>query len=392
MEDLLCLTDVDFIADGDVHGLWRRLRADAPVAWTPESDGPGFWSVTRQVEGISVLRDWTSFSAARGSTIEGNRWVDDPAAGKTLPLMDPPRHTELRRVLQSYVAARQLSAVEAIAREQARALADRCSDLVEFDFAQEFANLLPLQVLFSFLDIPRSDWESLRGKVERTVAAGELDQTIADAEMLLYLDQLATARRLEPGDDMLSAIATLEVDGQMLSHEEVVLQFANIISGGLHTTRLVVSGGLLALLEHPAQWQLLCGAPSRLGGAAEEMIRWVSPALVFYRTATRDVVLHGCSIEEGERVAVWLPSLNRDASVFDVPDEFDVTRQPNRHVGFGVGAHMCLGAYLARLELRIAFDELLRSWGSVSLAAPPRRLRSLVLQGVESLRVRVTPR
>jgi cytochrome P450 len=280
--------------------------------------------------------------------------------------------------------------LEANVREYVRSLVLRCSELGRFDFVAEVASRLPVGVFFTMLDIPTADWERLFDIIIRAVSSCATERFVADAEMLLYLSELAAARRNRPGDDLLSIIATTKIDDHSLSIEEVILNFANVISAGIYTTRLATGGGLQVLLEHPQHWSLLRENQQLIPLAVEEIVRWTSPSLALYRTATKDVELGERRIRRDDRVAVWIPSLNRDERAFSSPDSFNVLRTPNRHFGFGVGAHACIGAAFARLELRVLFQELTTTWKEVVSAGEPRRIHSLVLHGIDSLPIDVT--
>lgn len=388
--DLMKLTDPSFLADGNPHDVWRRLRAEDPIAWTPETNGPGFWSLTRYGDGVVVFKDSATFSSARGTLLEGNRWEDDPAAGKMLALMDPPRHTQVRHNLTPFFTSQRISAIEANVCECVYTLARRCSELREFDFVGEIADRLSANTFFTMLGIPAGDWDSLFHSILGTVSSDESKRSVADVEMLVYLSELAASRRNRPGDDLLSALATMDVGGCRLSDEEVVLNFANVISAGVDTTRLAISAGFHALLQHPEQWQLLREDPSLVELAVEEMVRWASPTLALYRTATKDIKFGERRISRNDRLAVWLPSLNRDERVFTNADVFNINRDPNPHVGFGVGGHYCLGAVIARLELRVLVRELTKEWSAIEQGGEARRIHSLVLQGIDYLPVSVT--
>lgn len=384
------LVDPCFFADGDPHALWRELRTKGELSWTDEPDGPGFWSITRYCDGVRVFKDWESFSSAKGTTLEGNRWEDDPAGGSILALMDPPRHGDLRRALRPYFSARRLFELEQDARVHVRRQIERCTALGEFDFTKEIASYLPVHLSSRLMGISPMDWDRLFGLILSTLSADERERACADCELLGYLMELAEARRRQPGDDLLSAIVALP--HEVLTEEEVVLNFAHVISASVTTMRLTLGGALHALIERPNAWQCLSGDPQRLTLAAEELIRWVSPALVMLRTATRPAEFRGQQVRAGERIAVWLPSLNRDAEIFRDPDTLLIDRNPNRHVGFGSGIHACIGQGVARVGLRAFLVELLAAWRDVQLTAAPRRLRSLILHGIDSLPVRVAPR
>lgn len=385
------LANPDLYACGDPWTLWRTLRATQPIAWTRESAGPGFWSVVSYLHGSRVLRDWRAFSSEPGTTLEGDRWQDDPAAGRMLPLLDPPRHDLLRHALMPFFTPRRLAAVEADCTAFLALLLDRCSGQEQFDACEAIGTPLPMHVSFRMLGIPASDEESLRPVIRGTLSIDETERAWADAELLMYLAELMAERRRRPADDVLSALAAFELDGAHLSDEMALLTFTNLVSAGLTTTRLAINGGIHAFGEYPEQWQRLRADPSLASSAAEEVVRWTSPALAVTRTVREPVTLGGQELRPGERVAVWLPSLNRDESVFMDADIFRIDRSPNRHVGFGVGVHTCLGMALARIELKALLTALPRHWASIAPDGPAMRLRSLVLHGVDRLPVRIRP-
>jgi cytochrome P450 len=388
--ELLKLTDPAFFGEGNPHALWQQLRAEDPVAWTPEINGPGFWSVTRYEYGVHVFKDWATFSSARGTLLTGNRWEADPAAGKMLALMDPPRHPQIRRIMMNrFFTPRQVSTLESSTHELVRALVRRGSELGKFDFVEEISSRLPVSVFFTMMDIPTADWDSLFHIILRTVAPSEAEQQVANTELLLYFSELVAARRRRPGDDLVSLVATMEISDGRLSEEDAILNCVSLIAAGVDTTRLSAAGGLYALMQDTEQWRLLRGDPALIALAVDEMIRWTSPVLHLYRTATRDVELGERQIKQNDCVVVWIPSLNRDERMFSDPDSFLVSRNPNRHVGFGAGEHLCIGAALARLELRLLFRELAKQWKAVASMGEPKRLHSILVHGIDYLPVGV---
>ena len=214
---------------------------------------------------------------------------------------------------------------------------------------------------------------------------------MASAEMFMYANELALKRQSNPKDDLVSVLMEAEVDGEKLSVAEFNCFFLLLAVAGNETTRNTISGGMLALIEHPEQRARLMADRSLLDSAVEEIVRWVSPVMAFRRTATRDVVLAGRQIREGDSVCLWYGSANRDETMFEDPDRFDVGRTPNEHLGFGIGPHFCLGANLARLEIRIMFERLLERLPDIQLAGPVERLRSNFINGIKHMPVRFTP-
>lgn len=380
------LTDLDNFASGFPHELFARHRAEAPVYWheptenTP--DGEGFWSVATHAETLAVLRDSAAFSSVTGGSrpFGGTLIQDLSIAGQVLNMMDDPRHAEIRRLVSSGLTPRMIARVEDDLRSRTSALLDRLQPGVPFDFLVDIAAELPMQMICILMGIPESQRHWLFEAIEpsfdfggsRKASITRLSVEEASSRMYTFGMELIAAKRAAPTDDMLSVVAN--ADG--VSDIEVYLFFNLLFSAGAETTRNSVAGGLLALCDNPAQLTLLRSDLSLLPTAIEEMVRWTSPSPSKRRTATRDVVLGGCDIAAGDKVVVWEGSANRDPLVFDAADTFDVTRKPNPHLGFGQGLHYCLGANLARLELRVLFEELLTRFSSVSVVAPPEWTRS----------------
>jgi cytochrome P450 len=240
------------------------------------------------------------------------------------------------------------------------------------------------------MDIPSADWDEMFTTVLRTVSPSEAEQQLANTELLAYFSDLVAARRRRPGDDLVSVVATMEADGARLSEEDAVLNCVSLIAAGVDTTRLSAAGGFHALLENPDQWEMLRDDPSLMPLAVDEVLRWTSPVLHLYRTAAMDVELGGRQVGRGDTVVVWIPSLNRDERAFPDPEKFTVSRDPNKHVGFGVGKHLCIGAALARLELRVLFSELVKGWKRVASAGEARRLHSILVHGIDYLPISVS--
>jgi len=383
------LSQPDLYANGDPWAVWKALRANEPVSRTREEDGPGFWSVVTYAEGLEVLRDWRTYRSARGTTIEGDRWTDDPASGRMLPLLDPPVHDRLRRALAPVFAPQRLAAAQADCLAFLDGLLDRCCDQIRFDVSDAIGTPLPMHVSLRMLGVPEADDDFLRPIVRGTLSVDETERAAADAELLMYLAELIAARRRSPQADALSALMAIDLDGVPLSDEMALLTFTNLFSAGLTTTRLAINGAIHALCAHPDQWRLLRDRPDALSSAVEEVIRWTSPALAVARTVEVPTTLAGRTLAAQDRVAVWLPSLNRDERAFAEPDVFRVDRSPNRHIGFGVGVHTCLGMALARIELKALLAALPRRWSSLAASGPPTFLASLVLHGVDRLPIEI---
>ena len=387
-------TDLDNFADGFPHSLFEVHRREAPVYWhaatenTP--DGEGFWSVATYAETLAVLKDPVTYSSlSGGSRPYGGTLLQDLAiAGQVLNMMDDPGHSEIRRLVSSGLTPRMITRVEDDLRSRARRLLDSIVAGEAFDFVVEVAAELPMQMICILLGIPESErhwlFEAIEpsfdfgGSRKASITRPSIEE--AGSRMYNYGQELIASKRAAPTDDMLSVVANADV-----SDAEVYLFFNLLFSAGAETTRNSVAGGLLALAEHPDQLGALRSDLGLLPTAIEEMVRWTSPSPSKRRTATKPVSLGGHKISPGDKVLVWEGSANRDAAVFDAADSFDIERKPNPHLGFGQGVHYCLGANLARLELRVLFEELLGRFSSVQVVKPVEWTRSNRHTGIRHL-------
>jgi cytochrome P450 len=387
-------TDLDNFADGFPHDLFAVHRREAPVYWhsatenTP--DGEGFWSVATYAETLAVLKDPVTYSSVSGGSRRyGGTLLQDLAiAGQVLNMMDDPRHSQIRSLVSSGLTPRMIARVEDDLRSRARRLLDSIAAGEAFDFVVEVAAELPMQMICILLGIPESERHWLFEAIEpsfdfggsRKASITRLSIEEAGSRMYNYGKELIASKRASPTDDMLSVVANADVNDA-----EVYLFFNLLFSAGAETTRNSVAGGLLALAEHPDQLAPLRSDLEQLPTAVEEMVRWTSPSPSKRRTATHPVSLGGHHISAGQKVLVWEGSANRDGAVFEDADSFDLTRKPNPHLGFGQGVHYCLGANLARLELRVLFEELLGRFSSVQVVKPVEWTRSNRHTGIRHL-------
>lgn len=396
-------TDLDNFADGFPHELFALHRRVAPVFWheptahTP--DGDGFWSVATHAETLEVLRDAQTYSSVTGGSrpFGGTVLQDLPIAGQLLNMMDDPRHAQVRRLVSSGLTPRMIRRVETDLRRRARVLLDAVEPGVAFDFLVDIAAELPMQMICILLGVPEADRHWLFEAIEpsfdfrgsRAAVVSRLSIEDAGNRVYTFGRELIAAKRADPADDMLSVVAN-STDPE-LSDLEVYLFFQLLFSAGAETTRNAIAGGLLALSQHPGQYRLLREDFGLLPTAIEEILRWTSPAPSKRRTATRGAVLGGQTIQAGQKVLVWEGSANRDPAAFDRAGQFDITRKPNPHIGFGHGAHFCLGAHLARLELRVLYEELLGRFGDVAVVAPVEWTRSNRHTGMRHMMVELRP-
>lgn len=380
---------------------FRTMRDEAPVAWVEEPDGPGFWAVTRHADVAMVSRENTLYSSEVGGTMIRDA---DPASlfmlRQMMLNMDPPRHTAHRLLVNRAFTPRRVQELKDRIAVHAAGIVERAVSLGDVDLVEDVSGELPLFVICELLGVPASDRKRLYSLTHRmhTTKVGENPEErrasvgAAMAEMLEYASALAEQKRREPGDDMVSALLAAEIDGERLSEIEYQLFFMLLFNAGGDTTRNLVAGGVLALLEHPEQLALLRSDDALLMPAVEELLRWVSPVIHFRRTLTADAVLGGQAMKAGDKLVVVYASANRDERAIERPDEFDITRSNNNHLAFGGGAHFCLGASLARMEIRLMFQELLQRTSSIERTGDPVRAASAFINTFEHVPVRLTGR
>ncbi|MFG2725237.1 cytochrome P450 [Streptomyces canus] len=401
--------------DAVPYAAYRVLRDHHPVAWQEESEvlgwpaGPGFWAVTRHTDVVRVLKDSTTYSSHLGATqIRDPDPADLPFIRRMMLNQDPPEHGRLRRLVARAFTPGRIDRFAVVAEQRARALfaaaletaraADGTVDLVSA-VTDDYA----LLNLTDLLGVPDSDRELLLRWTRRVIGYQDPDEAgpqVLDgdgkrvdprspamlADMFGYARQLAAYKKEHPADDVLTTLAhdTELADGAL------EMFFFLLTVAGNDTVRSAAPGGLLALTEHPAEYRRLRADPGRLRSAADELLRWHPPVLTFRRTALHDTRLAGQRIRAGDKVVVFHASANRDERAFEAPDTLDLSRTPNPHVSFGDGPHICLGAHFARLQLRAFYREALRALPAPRVVGRPERLVSNFINGIKSLRVRVT--
>jgi cytochrome P450 len=394
------LTDLDLFADGFPHDLFELHRREAPVWWheptehTP--DGEGFWSVATHPLVQHVQHDAATYSSERGGDRPhgGTLLQDIEQAGMVLSMMDDPRHARIRRLVTSGLTPRTIRRLEDDLRGRTRRLLDAVEPGQPIDFLVEVAAELPMQAICGLLGVPEDDRHELAEAVSSTFDIREGDAQSATSgrrdDLLEYAVRLIAEKRERPTDDMLSTVvhATLaDEDPPQLSDLELWSFFILLFSAGANTTRDAIAGGLVALIEHPDQLADLRADLDLLPTAVEEILRWTTPSPAKRRTATVTTELGGHTIQPGDKVLFWEGSANRDEAVFDEPTRFDLRRSPNPHLAFGHGVHYCLGANLARLEMRLMFEELLPRFERCELLAPVEWARSNRHTGIRHLHV-----
>jgi cytochrome P450 len=392
----------DFWLRDDVHGALARLRHERPVAWHQHPDsGRGFWSLTRYDDVAAATRDWETFSSASGIQV-----MTDPedmqrtAAIRSMISTDPPKHTKLRAVVNRGFTPKMVARAEASVRHRAREIVDAIAPKGEIEFVADVAAVLPVAIICDMMGVPEADRPRLLDLTNRLLAGGDREyggtkDTLLQAgeELRDYGLWLGRNRLERPENDLTTTLVHAEIDGEAMAPQDLGPFFLLLIAAGNETTRNAISHGLWALTEFPDQKQRwLADLDGCAATAAEEIVRWASPLLHMRRTVTRATTLAGVDMREGDKVAMWYVSANRDETYFADPYRFDVTRTPNEQGGFGTGGpHFCLGAHLARREIIVMFTELLSRLPDIEATAPPEKLRSNFIHGVKRLPAAFTP-
>ncbi len=393
------LNDPDNFVPGTPHHWFKALRAQDPVHWHEEKDGAGFWCVTKYEDVKQVSRNPLVYSSWLGGTNIPDRPEEALAGMRMIMLnMDPPQHVKFRRIVQRGFTPQMTAKQEGYLRGLAKRIVDAVAHRGECEFVEELAAELPLQVICELVGVPQEDRKlifelsnKLIGFDDPEFQNTEEDARNASAQMFGYAMKLAEKYRKEPADNLTTALLLHEIDGEKLTELEFCSFFLLLLVAGSETTRTVTTNGFKALLDHPDQLQRLAADPSLVPRAVEEFVRFDPAVHYFRRTVTEDTELRGRKLKKGQKVTVWYPSANRDEDVFEDPDRFDTTRVKNEHLAFGIGEHFCLGANLARLELVVIFQEMLKRLKNPRLAAPPRRLRSNFVNGVKEMRIEFDP-
>jgi cytochrome P450 len=392
------LTDLTYFEDGPPYELFARMRSEASPHWNAlTGDEPGFWSFTKAADIAAISRDPATFSSARGGVFATSQGAVPPEVLAEVILgMDPPRHTKQRNVVQAVFTGKLIRQKEEAIHATVTALIDDVIEKGACDFVDDIAVELPLRVIADMLGVPQDDRRQLfewTNTLSRAAATGDPQLGMsALLEIGGYMTGITAARKANPADDLVSRMIAAEVEGESLSEAEVTFFFALLMFAGNDTTRNTASGAMRALIENNGERQKLINNLDAIPNAVEEMLRWVTPVIYFTRVAQCDTEVGGHPIREGERVAMWYSAGSRDPEAIDDPDRFDVSRQKPAHQAFGGGgAHFCLGNTLARLELRVLFEELMRRVPDMQIAGPITRLTSNFSNELSSMPVTFTP-
>ncbi|HEX6286773.1 MAG TPA: cytochrome P450 [Acidimicrobiia bacterium] len=401
------ITSHDTYVEDFPHSAFRRLRRDDPVSWVTESDGSGFWAVTKHEDVVEVSRDYNRFTASRGIRIE-EMDHEELEARRSMMEFDPPEHTRLRRLVQPGFTPKVTATYEEAFRRLVGVVLDRVLPLGEFDFVTEIARELPIRMLCRLLGIPEEDAGQMVAWGDQMISNADPEYTPviidkvdtaeyrllpfrspAALEVFRYAEEIALERRRDPRDDIITTLLTAEPDGEPLTDLEFKNFFTLMMVAGNETTRHTISHGLVYLSQAPDQlawWRddLVGRSPA----ATDEILRASAVTMHFRRTVAEDTEVRGVPMSIGDRVVVWYTSANYDDDVFAEPFSFDLSRKPNPHLTFGTGRHKCLGASLAELEVRVFFEEFLHRVDSFQVGEP-ERLRSNFIRGIKHLPVSV---
>jgi cholest-4-en-3-one 26-monooxygenase len=408
------LADIDLL-DRDTfvkrmpHDWFAYLRKNAPIYRHPEPDGPGFWVFSRHRDVVALNRNWENYSSddRKGGVVELESSPERAAAaealngsGRMMLTMDPPEHTRYRKLVNRGFTPRVIRSLEDHLREASVRIIENALDKDggQVDFVVDVAAELPLMAIAEFLGVPYEDrhkmfdWSNkMIGTDDPEYAVSPEDVQGAYYQMFMYANALGADRRANPREDIVSMLVHGEVDGDKLTEMDFDMFFLLLTVAGNETTRNALSQGMAALIEHPEQYQKMVDDPSIIGATAvDEVLRYGSPVMYFRRNVNEDVEYEGHHIAAGDKVTLWYVSANRDESVFENPNTFDVLRATNPHVAFGGGGpHSCIGMHLARLEMKVLFEELVARVPRVEQLAEPVRLRSNFINGVKHLQVRL---
>ena len=410
-ESLADITSHDTFVNGVPRATFRYLRENDPVHWTEESNGGrGFWSLTTYDDVLFASRNTDVFSSRQGIRLE-DMDPEETEARRTLMEMDSPEHTRLRRLVSRPFAPKSVNEYEDAIRQLAVEVLDSLEGEREFNFVQRVARELPMRMLGRLLGLPDDDldWLVLRGDAlignsDPDFTEFVVDQVDTSAYRLLpfrspvalelfeYATHALEERRITPTHDILNALLEPTADGETLDDLALMNFFTLMVAAGNDTTRYTMTGGLLALIERPDVFEKISSMTlEERKSLVDEMLRWTTVTMHFRRTVTMDTELNGKSLKAGDKVVLWYTSANDDENHFDNPSEFQPDRSPNDHVAFGLHSpHLCLGAHLARLEMRVLFEEIAKRWQKVELAEEPERLRSNFISGIKNLPIRVT--
>ncbi|MBI3782273.1 MAG: cytochrome P450 [Deltaproteobacteria bacterium] len=388
------VTPEHYEQNGYPHPEWTWLRNHDPVFWYERDNVDPFWAITKHADIIELGKQPELFlNAPRLAIFTRDLPPPEEGAARHLLNMDPPDHARYRRVTSHWFTPRAIRTLSDKVERVTREVLDDAAKKTDGDFVRDISARITIAVIAEMLGVPRGDWDLLFRWTNEIIAPQDPEfqhgatahETLerARVELFTYFNDLANARRAKPTDDIVSIVANGEVNGAPLPPIELLSYYFLLVVAGNETTRNAMTGGMLAFLENPGEWEKLKRDPGLLEGAVEETVRWITPVIQFSRTATRDYTLRGKTIHEGQSACLFYASGNRDEEIFEDPFSFRIDRHPNPHIAFGMGEHVCLGAHLARLELHHAFDQLRQRLRSCELSGPAERVRSSFVGGIK---------
>lgn len=399
MTTMTGLEGIDLLADTwgrhVPHDQFDRLRREAPVYWHPEPGGRGFWAITRHADVRTVSHDWRTFSSELGATFIPDQ-DEEALAQMRLSILniDPPRHQRYRRLVAKAFTPSVIAALVEEIDRRAVTVIDSVVERHECEFVSEIAAQVPVQMICEMIGLARDQWPRMVAASNDLIGSrndpefADVDATLASLEIYALCDAEAEDRRQNPRDDLMTALVHAEIDGERLDNLELNMFFISLVVAGNETTRNLINHAMVALIEHPDQAQRLRDDASLWDTAVEEMLRWGSSIHNFRRTATCNTEIGGVPIAAGDKVVMYYASANRDESVFPDPHRFDVGRTPNDHMAFGGGGvHFCLGANLARAEIKATMREIVERLPNIGLAGVPDRLTSDFVNGIKRMPV-----
>ena len=399
------LEGIDLLAttwgNGVPHDQFDILRAQAPVYFHDEVNDTGFWAITKYADVKRASYEWETFSSELGGTFIPT-FEEEALANLRLTIlnMDPPKHHRYRRLVSKGFTPRMIQKLVDDINQRAVRVIDNVCEKGEVEFVEEIAAQVPVQMICEMIGLEKELWPRIFELSNHLI--GSIDDPdyqeiegggdVAAAEVYMLCDAVAADRRANPRDDIMTALVQAEIDGERLNDAELNLFFITLIVAGNETTRNLINHSLLALVEHPEAIQQLRDNPELWDTAVEEMLRWGTSIHNFRRTATKDTEIRGVPIAEGDKVVLYYASANRDEDQFANPHTFDITRSPNEHVTFGGGGvHYCLGANLARAEIKATMRQVVERMPDIELAGPPSRLHSDFVNGIKTMPVKFTP-
>lgn len=381
--------DPDQYQHGAPHDVFEELRRTDPVHRQEMPDGTAYWAVMRHADVVEVSRHPNLFSAAKGGVVLEDLDADSLAMMQDMLLaMDPPRHAQHRESLSAHFRARVIAGLEPSIRKVCGEIIDAAGE-GEIEAVHDVCAYIPSQVIGELVGIPQEDRDKIHSWAE-AIVSGEADSMNGSIAMAMFAMELAAAHREDPQEDLITLLLAAEFDGEPMTDLAFGSFFVQLVVAGNDTSRTMLSNAILALLQHPDQFAELRQDRSLLASAVEEVLRWDNPLHYFRRTASEDTELAGVPIAAGDKLAMMYTSANRDEAVFDDPHRFDIHRNPNPHLSFGIGEHFCLGVHLARLEGRIFLDEMMNRWSGIELAGPVERQRSNLNNSLLALPLQVT--